>query len=110
MIEELLDHRLGYFFCMGVPQAQFVSPSVQASSNSSRRHRFPGNDNCLPWGFEGHPLNLDKGPSGDDYGHPLNSEWNSGHSWSDCGNIHLELFWYRYCLFRGWGRYGSQYN
>ena len=30
MIEVLLDHRLGYCFCMGVTQARVISQSVQA--------------------------------------------------------------------------------
>ena len=53
-------------------------------------------------------MNLDRGYSGADYGQPLKSDWNSGDSWADCGHIHWELFWYRYCLFRGWGRVGSR--
>ena len=55
-------------------------------------------------------MNLDRGPSGADYGHSLNSDWKSGNSWADCGNIDWELFWDRDCLFRGWGWVGSRYD
>ena len=63
-----------------------------------------------PWGFEGHTLNLDRGPSGDDYGNPMNLDWNSGHIWTDCRHINWELFWDRDCLSRGLGRVGSWYD
>ena len=88
MIEVLLDHQLDYCFFTGVPQAQVMSPSVQARANRSRRHVFSGRDSCPPWLFEGHPMDLDRGTSTDDYGNPLNSDWNSGHSWDDCRHIH----------------------
>ena len=45
-----------------------------------------------PGDFRGNPMNLDRGPSGYDYGHPLNSDCNSGHSWADCGHIHWGFF------------------
>ena len=77
---------------MGVPQARFMSPIAQSRANSWRRHGFYGRDSCPPWGFEWHPLNLDRGPCGADYGHILNLEWDSGHSWADCGHIHWDFF------------------
>ena len=69
-----------------------MSPSVQARANRWRRYGFSGRDTCLLWGFEGHPLKLDRGPSGAGYGHPLKSDLNSGHSWPDCGNIDWKYF------------------
>ena len=88
IIEILLDNHLGYCCCMGVPQAQVVSPSVQAKAHRSRRHGFSERGSCTPWVFGVHPLNLDRGSSGSDCGHPLKLDWNSGNSWADCGNIH----------------------
>ena len=102
MIELLLDYQLGYCFCKDVPQARIMSPSFQDRANMSRRHRFYGRYSCLLWVFQSHPLNLDRGPIGDDYGNPLISYWNSGHNWDDCGHIYWELFCGRICLFRGW--------
>ena len=80
-----------------------MSPSVQDRENRSQMHVFSVRDSCPLWGLEGHPLNLYRGPSGADYGHPMKSDWNSGHSWVDGGHIDWELFWYRDCLFKGWG-------
>ena len=91
-----------------MPQAQVMSPSVQARSDRSRKHGFSGRGSCPPCVFEWHPLNLDRGDIGSDYVHPLNLDWNSGNSWANCGNIHWELFWGRDFLFRGWCRVGSR--
>ena len=107
MIEVILDHQLNHCFCTGVPQSRVMSPSVQARANRSRRHEFSGRDSCPLWLFEEQPLNLDRGPSGADYGNPLNLDCNSGQSWADCGHIDWELFWGRDCLLRGWGWVGS---
>ena len=83
-----------------------MSPSVQARAKITRRHSSYGRDSCTLRVFEGNPMNLDKGHNGADYGRPLNSDWNSGHSWDDCSNIDRELFCYRYYLFMGWGWVG----
>ena len=37
-------------------------------------------------------MNLDRETNGGDYGHPLNSDWNSEHSWNDCGHIDWGFF------------------
>ena len=87
MVMVILDHQLGYCCFKGVTQVRFMSPSFQARANRSQRHGLSGRDSCLPWGFEGHPLNLDRGPSAADYGHTLHLDWNSGQSWDDCGKI-----------------------
>ena len=87
MIEVLLDHQLGYCCCTGVTQVRFMYTSFQARENRSQRHGFYGRNFCSLCGFEGHPLNLDRGPSGTNNGHPLNSDRNSGNSWADCGHI-----------------------
>ena len=91
MIDVLLYHQLGYRCCTGVPQARVLSPSFLARANRSRRHRFSGRDSFPLCGFEGHLLNLVRRPSVDEYGNTLNSEWNSGHSWADCGYIDWEF-------------------
>ena len=65
---------------MVVPQARVMYPSVQARSNRLWRHGFSGRDRFPPWVFEGHPLKLDRGPSGAEYGKPMNLDWNSRHS------------------------------
>ena len=108
MIEVLLDHQLGYCCCTGVPQVRVMSPSVQARANGSQRHGFSERDSCAPWGFVGYHLNLDRGPSGAEYGQPLNLDWKSEHSWADRGNIDWDLFWDSDCLFGSWGWVGSR--
>ena len=95
---------------MFVMQAQVVSPSVQAITNRSRRQEFYDRYSCPPWGFKVHPLNLDRGDSGDDCGHPLNLDWSMGHSGDGCGHIHWDLLWHRDCLLRFWGRVMSWYD
>ena len=92
MIEVLLDHQLRYCCFTGVPQDRVMSPSVQDRDNRSQRHGFYGRDSCPPWGFEGNLMNLDRGPSGSDYGKPLNLDCNIGHIWDYCGHIDWELF------------------
>ena len=92
MIEVLLDHQLVYYCCTCVLQAQVVSPSVQARANRSRRHVFSGRDSYPPWRFLRHPLKLYRGTSGAYCGRPLNSYWNSGHSWSEFRHIHWGFF------------------
>ena len=87
-----------------------MSPSVQSRVNSSRRHGFYDRDSCSPWVFEGHPLNLDKVPSRAEYGHPLKSDWNSGHIWAECGHINQELFWDMDFLLRCWGKFSIWYD
>ena len=43
---------------------------------------------------------MDRFPGGDDYRHPLNLDWKSGHSWDVCGHIIWGFLWYKDCLFR----------
>ena len=85
-----------------------MSPSVQDRANRSRRNEFSGRDVCPPWGFKGRPLNMYRWPSGADYGHTLNLDWNIGHSWDGFGHIHWDLIWDRHYMFRDWGRVGSR--
>ena len=68
-----------------------MSPSVQARAKITRRHSSYGRDSCTLRVFEGNPMNLDKGHNGADYGRPLNSDWNSGHSCDDFEHIYWEF-------------------
>ena len=47
-------------------------------------------------------MNLDRRPSRDDYGQPLNTYWKIGRSWSDCGHINCDFFCI-YIVFSGVG-------
>ena len=110
IIEVLLDNQMGYFCCTGVLQEQFMSPSVQTRAKRLWMQGFSGRDSFPSWGFKDNPMNLDRGNIGANCRHFLILDWNQGHSWSDCGNIHWDLLWHRDCLFRGWGRVRSWYE
>ena len=82
--------------------------SVQDRANRLQMHGFSDKDSCPPWVFKGHPLNLEMGPSGDEYGNPMNLDWNSGNSWAGCGKIYWDLLWGRDYLYMGWVRVRSR--
>ena len=99
LIKVLLDNQLGYCCCMGVPQDQATLKRVQARKNRLRKKLFSGWDRTPPRIFQGHPMSLGRGHSGD-----------------DCGHNNWDWFWnrerlrekYRGCMCRGWGRFRSQ--
>ena len=110
MIGVVLDKQLGCCCWISVPQARVMSPSVHARANRSQRQWFSGRDSSPPWGFKGHPLNLNRVHSGSNCWQLMNLDCNRGNIWADCGHIHWYLLWIRDCMFRGWGRFRSQYN
>ena len=110
VIEVLLDKKLGYWCCTGVPQVRTMSTSVQARANRSQRQGFSGRDSCPSCGFKGHHMNLDRRNSGSGCGHPPNLEFNRGHSWDYCGPINWGLLWQRDYLPRVWGRVRNRYD